>query len=70
MQRYAGTIFDMRDEVPAPKSDGSKLPSGVDRSQLIQSLNLSPRERFERAVQAGRVIIRFRQAKRVLPSKP
>jgi len=60
----------MGDEVPATTSDVSKLPSGVDRSQLLLSLKLSPRERFERAVQAGRVIIRFRQAKRVLPPKP
>ena len=60
----------MGDEVPAPKSAGSKLPSGVDRSKLLESLKLSPRERFERAVQGGRVIIQFRQAKCVLQPKP
>src|SRR5437667_6953832 len=58
-QRSAGTIADMGDEVPAPKSAGSKLPSGVDRSKLLESLKLSPRERFERAVKGGRDIYQF-----------
>ena len=60
----------MGDEVPATTSDVSKLPSGVDRSKLLESLKLSPRERFERAVQGGRVLIWLRRAKRVSPPAP
>jgi len=60
----------MGDEVPAPKSAGSKLPSGVDRSLLLLSLKLSPRERFEQAVRGGRVLIWLRRAKRVSPPAP